>query len=213
MLVQDIVRRVREISGDTAVLHFSNATLTDWINDAVRECAVQNSLLQAKASAVQVKDQRTYTLPEDIFKIHSILSDNDKLEILSLGEWEDRNFDLTAVGTPKVVSVYAGKIDLYPIPDRAGTIYVNYTKNPREIRYINDGTNEGYSPNTPDIPVAYHGRLVTYCLAQIAQQDDDYSKYQAMMIEFNTGVVDLNHLKNQTEAHYPYQTYVDWETW
>lgn len=213
MLVQDIVRRVREISGDTAVLQYSNATLTDWINDAVRECAVQNSLLQAKASASQVSGQRLYTLPDDIFKIHSIISDTEKLEVLSLVEWEDRNFDLTAVGQPKVASVYAGKLELYPIPDKAGTIYVNYIKNPKEIRYINDGTNEGYSPNQPDIPVAYHSRLVTYCLAQIAQQDDDYPKYQAMMSEFNTGVVDLNHIKNQTEAHYPYQQYVEWETY
>lgn len=213
MYVKDIVRQVREIAGDVAVLQFSNETLTDWINNGVRECALQNTLLQAKAKATQAQNQRTYTLPEDIFKIHSILSDTQKLEVLSLGEWEDRNYDLTLTGTPTVAAVYAGQVDLYPIPDAAGILYVNYTKNPREIRYINDGTNEGYSPSSPDIPVAYHNRLITYCLAQIALQDDDYAKYQAMMNEFTTGVVDLNHLKNQTEQHYPYQTYVDWETY
>lgn len=213
MFVRDIVRQVREVAGDIAVLQFSNETITDWINNGVRECALQNSLLQAKAKATQVATQRTYTLPEDIFKIHSILSGTQKLEILSLAEWEDRNLDLTAVGTPTIACVYAGQLDLYPIPDVAGDIFVNYTKNPREIRYINDGTSEGYLPATPDIPVVYHNRLITYCLAQVALQDDDYAKYQAMMNEFTTGVVDLNHLKNQTEQHYPYQTYVDWDTW
>lgn len=211
MLVQDIVRRVREIAGDTAVLQFSNATVTDWINDATRRCVEENSLLQAKANAVLEVAKKTYTLPEDIFKIHSVLADTLKLEILSLQEFEARDYDLTAVGAPEVACVYAGNLDVYPTPKTAGILYVNYTRSPKEIRYINDGTNEGYSPNSPEIPVAFHSRLVTYCLAQVALQDDDYAKYQAMMSEFNTGVVDLNHLKNQTDAHYPYMTYVEWE--
>lgn len=211
MYVNEIVRRVREIAGDTAVLQFTNATLVDWINDGIRRCVEENSLLQVKATAVQAVGQKIYTLPEDIFKIHSVLSATERLEILSLNEFENRSYDLTAVGTPEVVVVYAGKLEVWPIPSAVGTLYVNYTKLPKEIRYINDGTNEGYSPNLPEIPVSFHTRLVTYCLAQVALQDDDYAKYQAMMNEFTSGVVDLNHLKNQTEAVYPSITYVEWE--
>lgn len=211
MLVQDIVRRVREAVGDTAVLQFSNATLTDWINDAQRRCVEENSLLQAKATATLTVDQTTYTLPDDIFKVHSILVDTTYIELLSLNEFEARNYDLTLKGPPTVGCIYAGKLDLYPIPDKTGKMAVNYTKNPKDIRYINDGTNEGYSPNTLEIPSSFHSRVVTYCMAQVALQDDDYAKYQAMMQEFITGVVDLNHLKNQTESVYPYQTYVEWE--
>lgn len=211
MLVQDIVRRVRETAGDTAVLQFGNATVTDWINDAVRECVQRNFLLQAKGQAVLEKDKRSYNLPDDIFKIHSILVDTLKVEILSLEEWENYNFDLTAVGNPTTACVYAGRIELYPIPQTEGVLYVNYLEQPKEIRYINDGINEGYSPNSPPIPLEFHLRIVTYCLAQVALQDDDYMKYQAMISEFNTGVVDLNHLKNQTDAHYPYMTYIEWE--
>jgi hypothetical protein len=211
MLVQDIVRRVRDTAGDSAVLQFTNSTVTDWLNDAIRECVQQNTLLQIRGQALLYKDKREYTLPDDIFKIHSVYVDTAKLELLSLEEYENRNYDLTAVGRPDACCVYAGKLDLYPIPDTEGKLYVNYSAQPKEIRYINDGTNEGYSPNSPQIPLEFHSRLVTYCLAQVALQDDDYAKYQAMMSEFTTGVVDLNHLKNQTEAHYPYQTYIDWE--
>lgn len=209
MLVSDIVRRVRETAGDTAVLQFSNATVTDWINDGIRECVQINSLLQTKGTAVMTAGQRTYTLPTDVFKLHSILADTDFLEYITLNEWESRNYDLTAVGTPQVACVYAGNLDLYPIPDKNGTLYINYTKSPTEIAYT--ATPESYAPATPAIPVAFHSRLVTYCLAQVALQDDDYPKYQAMMQEFTTGVVDLNHLKNQTEAVYPSITYVEWE--
>jgi hypothetical protein len=211
MLVSDIVRRVRESVGDSAVLQFSNATLTDWINDAVRECVQTNSLLQAKAEAATVVNQKTYTLPGDIFKIHSVLVDTTLIELLSLNEFEAKNYDLTRKGDPTVGCIYAGKLDLYPTPDKIKPIYVNYTKTPKEVRYINDGTNEGYSPNSVEIPVAFHNRIVTYCLAQVALQDDDYMKYQAMMQEFTTGVVDLQHLKNQTESVYPSITYVEWE--
>ena len=212
MLVSDVVRRVRESAGDSAVLQFGNATLTDWINDAQRRCVEENSLLQAAAEAVLSVDQNVYTLPEDIFKVHSVLVNNQNyLDLLTLDEFEARNYDRTYKGSPAVGYIYAGKVTLYPIPDTAGTLNVNYTRSPKEIRYINDGTNEGYSPNNFEIPVAFHSRIVTYCLAQVAMQDDDYGKYQALMQEFITGVVDLSHLKNQTEAAYPSITYVDWD--
>lgn len=211
MLVGDVVRRVRESAGDTAVLQFGNSTIIDWINDAQRRCVEENSLLQVRATAVMVVDQSSYTLPEDMFKVHSVLVDTTSLELLSLAEFQARNYDLTLKDTPTVGCIYAGKLDLYPKPNKAGSIYVNYTKTPKEIRYINDGTNEGFSPNNFDIPVAFHSRIVTYCLAQVALQDDDYQKYQALMQEFLTGVVDLSHLKDQTEAAYPSITYVEWE--
>lgn len=213
MLIQDIVRRIRETTGDTAVVQFSNETLTDWINDAIREIVTNNSLLQAKATAVQVAGQKSYTLPEDIFKIHSMYSDTEKLEILSLGEFEDRDFDLTETGNPTVACIYAGKVDLFPTPSKAGSIYVNYSKMPKEVVYISEGVSSAtaWVPSTPDIPVAYHNRIVTYCLAQVALQDSDYALYQALKSEFETGVFSLDHVKNQTEQHYPYITTVDWE--
>lgn len=213
MLVADIVRRVRETTGDNAALQFSQHTITDWINDAIREIVVSNTLLQAKATATQVKDRSTYTLPDDIFKVHSVFSDDTKLELLSLGEYEDRNFSKSETGQPTVACIYAGQLELFPIPDKQGVLNVNYSKMPKQIHYVESGANTGWAPTQPDIPVAFHNRIVTYCMAQVALQDSDYALYQSLKVEFDTGVVSLDHLKNQTEQHYPYMTYVDWETY
>lgn len=211
MQIADIVRRVRESAGDSAVLQFSNETLTDWINDGVRECVVENSLLQGRGTANTAVGKYEYTLPTDIFKIHSVYVDGKKVPILTLSEWEDRGFNFTDKGTPEYACAYAGKITLYPNPSVVVPFVVNYSKNPIEHQYVTNGSQEAWTPDKPLIPEAFHSRLVTYCLAQVALQDDDYAKYQAMMSEFKTGVADLKHLKDQTENLYPFMHYVDWD--
>jgi hypothetical protein len=207
MDVSDVVRRVRETAGDVAVLQFSNATLTDWINDAIRACVEENSLLQARATSNTVVGQQDYTLPTDMFKIHSVYMDSAKIPVLTLSEWEDNNYHRDLTGTPKACLVYAGVLSLYPKPDAVLPMVINYTQEATEITYVAEP--EAWTPDTISIPEAFHSRIVTYCLAQVAMQDDDMTKYQSLMQMFHTGVNDLNHLKDQTENLYPFPHFVD----
>lgn len=200
MLVSDIVRRVRESAGDIGVLQFSNATLTDWINDAVRECVIENSLLQSKATSSTVIGQKDYNLPVDIFKIHSVWYDTVKLEVCTLEQWEALYGTESPSGPPTHCYVYAGVLTLGSTPAEVKPLVINYTKLPAAITY--DGTN--WNPTTPSIPEYYHNRLVAYCLAQVAMQDDDFPKYQALMAEFQTGVRDLKSAKDQEDDLYPF---------
>lgn len=203
MLVSDIVRRVRDAAGDTNVLQFTQTTLTDWINDAVRECVLENSLLQARGSSNTVVGQSDYTLPTDIFKLHSVYYNGAKLEVLTLQEWEDRynSVDVSQNGTPVGCYVYAGSLTLFPAPDAVFELQINYTKLPTAITY-NVGPPEVWTPSSPTINEAFHSRLVAYCLAQVALQDEDNFKYNMLMEEFRTGVRDLQHMKD-TDALYP----------
>lgn len=210
MNVSDIVRRVRESAGDIAVLQFSNATLVDWVNDAVRECVIENSLLQARATSSTVIGQADYTLPSDIFKIHSVWVDGYKLETLTLEQWEERNAGdqgvTTPTGAPFLCYIYAGVLTIWPTPDVVKTMAINYTKLPAAVVYTEPGGTPTYTPSTLSIPETFHNRVVTYCLAQVALQDDDYAKYQALMSEFRTGVIDLKHVKDQEEDLYPFMS-------
>lgn len=208
MLVSDIVRRVRDSAGDTAVLQFTQTTLTDWINDAVRECVLENSLLQARATSNTEIDQSEYTLPEDILKLHSVYVNGFKLEMLTLEQWEERNAteldasSLQSKSDPIVCYVYAGVLTLWPTPDKVLELKINYTKLPTPIVY--NSTNETWLPNTPPINEAFHNRIVSYCLAQVALQDEDNYKYNLLMQEFITGVRNLSHVKDTEDDLYPF---------
>jgi hypothetical protein len=205
MLVSDIVRRVRDSAGDLAVLQFSNATLTDWINDGIQRCVIENSLLQAKASSATVIGQTDYTLPADIFKLHSVWVDGYKLTVQSLQEWEELNATehgatLATSGAQYSCYVYAGVLTLWPSPTAVKNIQINYTKLPAQIVYTSGP--DAWNPDTPQIPVAYHQRIVAYCLAQVALQDEDFNKYSLLMQEFTTGVVSLD-IKGEDDL-YPF---------
>lgn len=205
MLVADLARRVRAQAGDNAVLQFSNTVLVDWINDGIRLCVEENSLLQAKANTVTVANTADYTLPTDIFKLHSVWIDSYKIEMVTLQEFEERNATepgiVSSPGPSFLGYQYAGVLTLWPTPDKVYLLVINYTKMPAAITY--SGPPDVWTPAAIPIPEAFHSRVVTYCLAQVAFQDDDVDKYQALMAEFTTGVRDLKHTKDQQEDLYP----------
>lgn len=209
MLVTDIIRRVRESTGDIAVLQFTNSNITDWINDAIREIVIDNSLLQARASASTVVNQSDYNLPPDIFKIHSVLVNGRKMQAQTLEEWEAAYATAEGEvpkGFPKSFYIYAGVMTLSPTPTEIHSLVINYTKMPTSIAYSPgpSPSDDTWTPATPAIPEAYHNRIVTYCLAQVAFQDEDINKYQMLMQEFHTGVRDLSRIKDQQEDLYPF---------
>lgn len=206
MLVADISRRVRNAAGDLAVLQFTEATLVDWINDGIRECVIENSLLQAKATSNTVSGQSDYTLPIDIFKLHSVYADGYKLDIQTLEEWERINSNSRGApvdtGAQYTCYVYAGVLTLYPVPNVVVPLVINYTKLPSAITYT-AGTPPVYSPDTPNIPEAFHNHIVVYCLAQIALQDDDINRYTLLMNQFKSGMIDLKSINNADDL-YPF---------
>jgi hypothetical protein len=196
MLVSEIISRVRDIAGDKDVLQFTDASLIQWINDGQRECAIDNNLFQKSATSNTVVGTQEYALPADIAKLYSIKYDNSKLRVLTLEEFDEVfESDGTERGTPINTVIWAGKARLYPVPDAVKTLKIDYISQPTEVANLND---------TPALPVAYHRRLVDYCLAMVAQQDDDLNRYQLKMDEFRTGVQNLKGDNEVEQDSYPY---------
>lgn len=183
MNVGQVISRVRKIVGDTDVLQFTNADCYEWINDATKECASNNQLLQKTATSTVTQGDGDYVLPTDILKIHSVKYDGIKLRTTTMEE-ADKEFTLdTAQGTPVVAYVWANVLNLYPIPDNSTkSLQILYTRTPAEVTGDADAI---------DLPVMYHRRLVDYCLAMVAEQDDDQNRYQMKMEEFRSGVQSL----------------------
>jgi hypothetical protein len=196
MIVSDIIKRVRSIASDSAAISFSDEDLVNWINDGVRECAMDNQLLQKTATQNFVIGTTAYNLPTDILKLHSIKVDGQKIRVLTMAEFEAYGGDSVDSGDPVVAYVWGGKANFYPKPTRAIPLVIEYTYDPALV-LLADLT------VTPPLPVGYHARLVDYCLAQVAQQDDDMPRYQLKMEEFRSGVHNLKDDLTETEDYYP----------
>lgn len=204
MFVSDIVKRVRNISGDISALQFTDSMLIDWINDGIMECADQNSLLQKSATSNTAVGTGEYDLPTDIFKLYSVYLDSRRIRIVTRQEWEELYAGepiLNPSNSPSTVAfIWGTKLSLYPFPDQIYPLKINYIYDPTPLATVaaTDGVTK------PAIPSSYHLRLVTYVLAQIALQDQDVNTYQLMMSQFSSGIIDLRHQGESEEALYPF---------
>lgn len=223
MFYNDLIRRVRNIAGDVNVLQFSDQMLIDWINDAVREIVVSESLLQKTATSVLVPGQQEYTLPTDILKLYSVMVNKEKIKVYTHQEWEELSagyndgLSQTIKGMPNQAYVWATKLNLYPPPDTAWSLEINYIRQP--VDAVIPGT--VLTTASPDLPDMYHLRIVTYCLAQVALLDEDTYRYNGLIADFRAGVLDLTHNQKQEEDAYPFMSVasrdmghdVEWWQW
>jgi hypothetical protein len=203
MLVSDVISRVRKSSGDEDVLQFTDATVRDWINDAAKECASENLLLQKTATQVVTAGTTDYALPTDILKLHSVRYDNEKIRLMDMNEFDEKisGFGETTRSTPTLGYVWAGKLVIYPAPDNSTkSLAISYTRTPAEVVANGDSI---------DLPAMYHRRIVDYCLAQVAEQDDDENRYQLKMEEFRSGISALKDQQEWEQDAYPMITVSD----
>lgn len=185
MLVSDAITQVRATAGDTSALQFTDAQIVAWINNGIRECATDNNLLQKRGTQNTVVGQGNYVIPTDMLKLHTVRYDNKKLDFITLEEFDKIysgvGSDTTSRGTPNIAYIWAGVLYVYPIPDAVKVLTVDYSKDAAQHT-------TGAVGVELNLPVSYHMRIIDYCLAQIAQQDEDLNRYATKMQEFRTGV-------------------------
>ena len=202
MLISEVIKRVRVLAGDISALQFSDEDAIAWVNDGIRECAVTNNLLQKTASSTTVSGQAIYALPPDMLKIHSIKVGGRKLREITQAQYDDQYATEDVVpmekGNPQVCYIWAGQLNLYPVPDSVVNLRVDYLYEPVAV------TKEASSlASAVPLPVGYHSRIVDYCLAQVFLQDGDANGYTAKMTEFKTGVSELKDQPESTYDEYP----------
>ncbi|HET7713138.1 MAG TPA: DUF6682 family protein [Patescibacteria group bacterium] len=196
MLVSEIATRVRRQFGDEAGVEITDADIIRWVNDAQREIAVRNNLLQVRATAGAVNGQAEYSIPANLVTLHTVLYQNRKLQPLSIQEANDLINDGTATGIPTHFWQFAGIITLYPAPDTTDPddIKLLYTRTATEITALDQ---------TPEVPVTYHNRIVEYVMAQAAELDENLNRYQLKMGEFQTGMLELKDAPEWEKDVYP----------
>lgn len=203
MLVSEIALRVKRQFGDEAGIQVTDPDIFRWINDAQREIAASNDLLQTVATTAVIPGQQTYALPSDILLLRSVHYQGSKLRPLTSREAEEYLVDGLASGRPTHFWSWANQINLYPQPDTSDPddMKIFYTRQPTAITTVND---------TPELPLEYHNRIVEYCLAQAYELDENWAAAQQKSQQFSAGVVDMKG-KEEVVDYYPHITSTDIE--
>jgi len=207
--VQDILTRVQRQLGDEANSQITQADVMRWINDAMREIAHRNKLLQVKASTDTLVNVPTYELPTDISKLYSVKYNGQTLQNLSISQVDnligvqDQTIQQGyPTGTPTHYWIWSDQINLWPAPDTAldGGLISYYTRTPAQVGAVGD---------TPELPDEYHGRILDYCLAQAYELDENYQVAANKMAQFNQGVTEQKDIDQEQQESYPFITDLD----
>jgi len=190
--------------GDEAGVQITKDNIIRWINDAQRALAVNNDLLQRKATSATVVDQTAYALPSDILQARSVKWQGHTLHALSQAEADhyvrDNETDVPT-GTPTHYWIWANSIYLYPAPSSAGSadLELYYIRQPVSI------TEDIATLDSTalDLPLTYHNAIVDYVLVQAYELDDNWNAADRKAAHFAQASTDLKNPAD-TNEFYPF---------
>lgn len=203
--MQEVVTRVKRQFGDEAGVQISDLDIIRWINDAQEEIGRTNQgLMETTGSADIVANQAEYDMPADFSVLRSLRYKGFRLKAMTLAEFNEY-LDGYAVatggpygpGTPEVFTVWENKITLFPTPNETITagLSVFYIKHPASVANLADDLS---------LPIKYHNTIVTYCLQQAYELDEDFQKAQLKEGKFNKDLMQLNdNNKWVSQEYYP----------
>jgi hypothetical protein len=202
--VQDVVTRVKRSFGDEAGVQITDQDIIRWINDAQEQIVMDNEgLMEATASTDSVINQAEYDVPSDMSVLRSLKYRGYRLKPMSFAEFNeyvdgysaDEGVSPYGPGIPEIFMVWNNKITLFPKPNENLTngIKIYYIKHPNSVGNLADSLT---------VPLQYHNAVVTYCLQQAYELDEDFNKAAAKKSEFNETMMKLNDRNKWTSQEY-----------
>lgn len=169
--VEDVANYVKRQFGDESGVQVTNDDITRWINAGQDEIFRRSEPVKATATADLVLGQYTYTFPDDIMKIQSILVNGVPIERRSYQDAEEwiiaNDVNRTETGQPMLWYEWGGEFTLWPTPtgDVTGGITLKYIKKPTTVTMLSDSLS---------VPDAYYNRLIEYVLQQAYELDENW---------------------------------------
>lgn len=215
MKLSEIITRVQRQFGDDVQAQITKEDIVRWVNDACLEIVTNNRTNEGmfRGNTPVVAGQDAYALPSDLFVLRAVRVNGRTVEgttyeqLLASGAVPEDTTEVVT-GTPQWYWVHNDMVNLVPTPDTSlGSVDIMYIKTP-------DTMLVGMEDREPDVPQQYHLRIVEYCIAQASELDDNDSKYQLKMQQFNSNLDKLRSNGEQPESDsvYPSITYIgsDW---
>jgi len=200
--VQDVLTAVKRQFGDESGVQITDSDIIRWVDDAQREVMMNNPEINAAVVAVNIGNgEPLYPVLNhvpDLETIHSVHYNGQILRNKSFLDAQEtiiRSEDTTK-GTPLFWYEYAGTINLWPIPDRdiTGGLKIFYSQSPTEI------TTTGQVLSIPD---SYFNAVVTFCLKQAMNMDENFQAAQSYDQQFEIFMQKLSNRTQTQNNHYP----------
>lgn len=179
-LVSEVITAVQRQFGDESGVQLENADIIRWINDAQDVIVAKNKVLKAKSSTPAVIGQGSYTFPSDnIHQIESIHYNGYRVPNMTFAEAEEHLFNndpqAITVGDPVLWYEWAGTFTFWPAPSAANNIDLYYTQRPAPVTS---------SASVLSVPDKYYQDVVSYCMKQAYEMDEDMQNSQAKGQQF-----------------------------
>ena len=166
MQLNDLISRFRTLANDKVEPYFiDDASVIDWLNDAVNEACIRGRLLHESNVSISVQDTKSiYSLSKSIYEITRIcfIANNGEqsnfLKLVSTGEL-DRiycNDWANKKGQPEYAVQTDTKIRLVPQPDSNGILQIEGYRVPLSL--MSSDSDE------PEINQIHHVQLIQWVL-------------------------------------------------
>ena len=201
--VQDVLTSVKRQFGDESGVQITDSDIIRWVDDAQREVMMNNPEINAAVVSVNITaGQPLYPVlinVPDIDTIHSVHFDGAILRnmtFLQAQEYIIKNTTNDQRGTPTFWYEYAGTINLWPVPDTSitGGLKIFYSAAPAEI------TTLGQLLSIPD---SYFNAVVTYCMKQAMNMDENFQAAQSYDQQFEILMQKMSNRTQSESNQYP----------
>lgn len=199
MNLGQIIMAVQRQFGDESGAQITRSDIIRWANDGQVDITRKTEILQVHSETDTIKDDGSYDLPFDHIRLRRISYRGDRLDRIELEELDELvpQQEKQAASHPKYYYVWGRKIWLYPKPSRngEGKLDAYYVKMPDELKVDQD---------VPEIPVHMHEDIIRYCLARSKELNEDDSKAQEVMFDYENRIaLSKDEAQNPEVASYP----------
>jgi hypothetical protein len=181
--VDEIVRRVQRIFGDSNQAQISIEDIVDWINDAQRMISRETEILEGQVDLNTSSTKESIELPTDFIRERRVTHLGNKLERTTLGELDNYAYPsdplLSTTNQANAYYIWGNDLYLYPWPkvNATGTVHLWYTRLPVDVVTVDD---------VPEIPTRMHAEIVDYCLSIARESNEDWDAANAKLQQFTT---------------------------
>lgn len=199
MNLAEIKTAVKRQFGDESGAQITEADITRWANDAVRDIVRKVELTNQHQETAAVGGDGSYELPSNFMYIARVTYNNrlireKKMQDLDL---ESNNIDGTSSGEPVSYYIWNSTLYLYPAPASSGTGNL-------DIWYVSQPTTLADDNAIPEIPAYMHEDIVRYCLARAKELDEDWQAAQMLDSDYEARIMQARYEKSaQPTDSYP----------
>jgi hypothetical protein len=200
MAVQEVVRQVQRLFGDTSEAQIYIQDIIDWINAGQLEIARQTECLTGTQVIDTSSDDPTdgIALPDDFMREKRVLYNGTALQRTVLEDLDGLGMPTSPAqisDQPFYYYIWSGKMYLYPDPTKVGA-------NMYKLYYIASPVLVASSGDLLSVPFQMYDDVIRFCLMRAKELNEDEQGVNRISAEFSVKMA-----QGRDEAMHPSDSY------